>query len=130
MLVRMILACSAIFLLALSAAAQDCRSLPQEGREQVLRKAPTCDKAKELFSDCAYGASGDISLGQIITEKCEAVFLEQLNAGQKRTYDRGMKRCYDKYKNEDGTMYRAMTAGCQADLAQSYAHKFGKPRPR
>ena len=130
MLVRIILACSAILLLASPGRPQDCQSLPQEGREEVLRKAPTCDKAMELFSDCAYGASGDISLGQIITEKCEATFLQKLSAGQKRSYDRGMKRCYDKYKNEDGTMYRAMTAGCQADLAQSYAHRFGKARSR
>ena len=130
MFVRMILAFSAILLLALPLKAQDCQSLNQEGRAEVLRKAPTCDKAVELLSDCAYGASGDILLGQVITQKCEATFLTKLSAGQKRAYDRGMKRCYDKYKNEDGTMYRAMEAGCQVDLAQSYAHKFGKSRSR
>jgi hypothetical protein len=37
-----------------------------------------------------------------------------------------MKRCDAKYENIDATMYRAMAAGCRADLAQSYAHKFGK----
>jgi hypothetical protein len=130
MLVRIILGFSAILLLASPGTAQDCQTLPQEGREEVLRKAPTCDKAMELFSDCAYGASGDISLGQIITKKCEATFLSKLSARQKHSYDRGMKRCYDQYKNEDGTMYRAMTAGCQADLAQNYTHKFGKAPKR
>src|SRR5450759_3758881 len=68
----------------------------------MLRQAPTCDKAKELFGDCAYGASGDISLGQIVTEKCEGTFLQKLSAAQRRTYDREMKRCGDKYKNMDG----------------------------
>ena len=130
MLVRMILACSAILLLTPPAAAQDCQTLGYEAREQVLRQAPSCDKAKELFGDCAYGASGDISLGQIVTEKCEATFLQMLGAAQRRSYDHEMKRCDDQYKNKDGTMYRAMAAGCRADLAQSYAHKFGKPRAR
>jgi len=130
MVLRMILACSAILLLTPPAAAQNCQELAQEGREQLLRQAPTCDKAKVRVGDCAYGATGDISLGQIVTEKCERTFLQQLSAGQRRTYDREMKRCGDTYRNMDGTMYRAMAAGCRADLAQTYAHKFGKARSR
>ena len=128
MLVRIILACSAILLLTRLGAAEDCQTLGFEGREQVLRQAPTCDKANELFADCAYGASGDTSLGQIVTEKCEGDFLTKLSKAQRRTYDRGIKRCNAKYANMEGTMYRAMAAGCRADLAQSYAHKFGKAR--
>ena len=37
-----------------------------------------------------------------------------------------MKNCNDEYKEEEGTLSRAMVAGCRANLAQSYAHKFGK----
>jgi hypothetical protein len=55
MLVRTILACSAILLLVRPGAAEDCQLLGFEAREQVLRHAPTCDKANELFGDCAYG---------------------------------------------------------------------------
>jgi hypothetical protein len=128
MLVRIILACSAILLLGRPGVAADCQTLDQAGREQVLRQAPTCDKANELFGDCAYGASGDTALGQVVTEKCEGDFLKKLSAKQKRTYQRGIKTCNDKYANMDGTMYRAMAAGCRADLAQSYSRKFGTPR--
>ena len=130
MLVRMILACFAILLLTPLAAAEDCQTLEFEAREVLLRKAPTCDKAMELFASCNAGGSGDINLGQIVTEKCEGVFLQQLSAGQRRSYDREMKSCNDEYKEEEGTLARAMVAGCRALLAQSYAHKFGRPRSR
>jgi len=129
MLVRMILAFFAILLLARSGnAAEDCQSLGFEGREQIVRQAPSCDKANASFAACAYGAGGDTSLAQIVIEKCEGGFLNTLSKAQRRSYDRGMKRCEAKYEHEDGTMYRAMAAGCRANLAQSYAHKFGKVR--
>ncbi len=130
MLVRMILACSAILLLTPPAAAEDCQKLEFDAREALLRKAPTCDQAMELFGGCNAGGSGDINLGQIVTEKCQGDFLQKLSAGQRRSYDRGMKRCNDEVKEDEGTLSRAMAAGCRAELAQSYAHKFGKARSR
>lgn len=130
MLVRMILAFCAILLFAPFAAAQECQTLDREGRAQVIRKAPTCDAAMVSFGDCAYGASGDTLLGQIVTEKCQGDFLQKLSAGQRRTYQRGIKRCNDKYATMEGTMYIAMAAGCRAELARSYAHKFSRARQR
>jgi hypothetical protein len=128
MLVRMILAISAILLLASSGRAQDCQSLKPEGRVEVLRKAPTCDAAMEAFGDCAYGASGDDRLADIATDKCEAEFLEKVGVKQRRAYIVALKQCDDKYENMQGTMYVAMAAGCRAHLAQSYAHKINKPK--
>ncbi len=84
----------------------------------------------ERFGGCNAGGSGDINLGQIVTEKCQGDFLQKLSAGQRRSYDRGMKRCNDEVKEDEGTLSRAMAAGCRAELAQSYAHKFGKARSR
>ena len=128
MLVRMILACSAILLLAPLAAAQECQHMRYEDREALIRKAPSCDRAMETFGDCAFGASGDTGLGQIVTEKCEGDFLQKLSAGQRRTYQRGIKRCDDKYAKMEGSMYIAMAAGCRAELARTYSHKFDKAR--
>src|ERR1700690_4246442 len=126
MLVRIILACSAILLLARPGAAQDCLKLEFEAREALVRQAATCDKAMALFEGCAFGGSGDINLGQIATTKCEVGFLKKLSKAQRRGYDREMKSCNDKYKEEEGTLSRAIVAGCRANLAQSYAHKFDK----
>ena len=128
--VRMILAFSAILLLIRPGAAEDCRELEFGAREALLRAAPTCDKAMELFSSCNGGGSGDINLGQIVTEKCQADFLEKLSAKQRRTYEGEIKSCNAEYKEDEGTLSRAMAAGCRAELAQSYAEKFGKPRSR
>jgi len=130
MLVRMILACSAILLLTLPGAAGGCRELEFEAREALLRTAPSCDKAMELFASCNAGGSGDINLGQIVTEKCQADFLKKLSAKQQRAYEGEIKSCNDEVKEDEGTLSRAMAAGCRAQLAQSYAQKFGKARSR
>jgi hypothetical protein len=126
MLVRMILACSAILLMSLVARAQECQSLGQADREARIQKAPTCDTAMEAFSDCAYGASGDVGLADIATDKCEAEFLQKISVKQRRAYIVALKHCDDKYENMESTMYIAMAAGCRAELAQSYARKFSK----
>ena len=130
MFVRIILAGSAFLLAALPAAAEDCQGLRQEEREAVIRKAPTCDKAMVAFGDCAFGASGDTGLGQIVTEKCQGDFLQKLGSWRKSGYERGIKRCNDKYARKDGTMYVAMAAYCRAELAQTYSRKYGKSKPR
>jgi hypothetical protein len=127
MLVRIILACSAILLLARpAAAAEDCRMLDHEGRQALIRKAPTCDQAMEQFSDCNYGATGDTALAQIVIGKCEAAFLKKLNAKQRQAYAGEIKSCNDEVKEDEGTLSIAMGAGCRALAAQNYAHKFGK----
>ena len=124
--VRMILAFSTMVLMASGVAAQECMNLGHEQRQALIAKAPTCDKAHEQFSDCAYGASGDVSLADIVTEKCEAEFLPSIvRTPRWRAYQRSIKRCDDKYEKMDGTMYIAMAAGCRIDVAQSFAHKFG-----
>jgi hypothetical protein len=129
MFVRIILAASTILLAVLSAAAaEDCQQLGFEAREALLRKAPTCDKAMELFSNCNGGGSGDINLGQIATEKCQSDFLTKLSAKQRRTYQAGVKSCNDQIKEDEGTLSRAIGAGCRANLAQNFAHKYGKQR--
>jgi hypothetical protein len=130
MLVRIILACSAIVLLATPGIARDCpvKDIAHEPREAAIRNAPTCDEAMELLVACSFGGTGDVSLGLIVTAKCEAMFLKRLNAKQRRRYDRGIAACYAEHKNEQGTMFRSMAAICRAALAQSFAHRYGKPR--
>ena len=63
-----------------------------------------------------------------MTGKCEAGFLKKLSAKQRRGYDPEIKRCNDAIKEDEGTLSRAIAAGCRADLAQSYSRKFGTPR--
>jgi hypothetical protein len=105
---------------------EECPTLDHQEIEDLLRKAPSCQRAGALFEICQFGASGDVSLGAIVTEKCEGDFLSKLNAAQRRAYDRGQKRCQRKYAHEDGTMYRSFEAFCGADLARNYSAKLLK----
>jgi hypothetical protein len=136
MLGRTVLAISAVLLLVLlgsaPALAKDCpqQDFTHEAREDAVRKAPSCRESLDVMEACAYGATGDVSLGQIVREKCEAGFLAQLSKSQRQAYGRAIKHCDDKYKNESGTMYRSFSAFCRAILARDTAAKFAKAPPR
>ena len=106
---------------------EECPTLDHQEIEDLLRKAPSCQRAGALFESCQFGTSGDVSLGAIVTEKCEGDFLGKLDAAQRRAYDREQKRCQRKYAHEDGTMYRSFEAFCGADVARNYSAKFLKP---
>ena len=106
---------------------EECPTLDHQEIEDLLRKAPSCQRAGALFGSCQFGASGDVSLGAIVTEKCEGDFLSKLNAVQRRAYDREQKRCQRKYAHEKGTMYLSFAAFCGADVARNYSAKFLKP---
>ena len=91
--------------------------------EKGIKDAPSCDAALSMFKTCSVGASGDVGLGAVVTEKCEAVFDGKLSAQQKSAYSRIRQACQTKYAKESGTMYRSFEAFC---LAQA-AHKTAKP---
>ncbi|MBR0871628.1 hypothetical protein JQ633_14780 [Bradyrhizobium tropiciagri] len=82
-----------------------------------------CAPAMKLFTDCAFGASGDVQLGEAVEKKCEADFLSGLKGAQKKAYASQLGRCDRKYRNESGTMYRSFTAFCRAEVSQRYSQK-------
>ena len=100
----------------------------EDAREKLLQDASSCDKALDLFRACSLGASGDVALGAIVVEKCEAGFLNRLTREQRRTYDREQGRCQNKYRRESGTMYRSFEAFCGAELARNYARRYPAPK--
>jgi len=72
---------------------------------------------------CEYGASGDVQFGAVVEKKCEADFLARLGARQKLAYQREMRVCDRKYRNQSGTMYISFTAFCRAEVARRYSQK-------
>lgn len=124
---RMVLAVLALLLLVAPVGAKDCPvdEFSLDARENAIRKAPSCRQALEIMGACAYGAGGDTGLGGAVHERCEPEFLGKLSKAQKQAYDREQKRCDDKYARQSGTMYRSMTAFCQAQSAVNYARRFG-----
>ncbi len=104
--------------------------LDADGKEDLLRKAPSCDAAMELFNACAYGASGDTGLSAAVIENCEKGFAAKLSKAQRRAYDTEVKRCDAKARGgRDGTMYISAAAFCRAGVAQKYARRFAKAGP-
>jgi hypothetical protein len=118
--------------IAALAAGEDCTALDGEEIEALIAEAPSCDQSMALFRICAYGASGDVSLGAIVRRKCEGDFIHRLSRPERRRYDRWIRFCERKYARETGTMYRSFEAFCVATVAQAFARnaaaKSVKPR--
>jgi hypothetical protein len=122
----------AAVMLAISAAAsaakaeskkEQCPTLDAKEIEEMLRQAPSCQRAVAVFEMCQFGSSGDVGLGAVVIEKCEADFLTKLGAAQRRAYDDEQKRCSRKYLNKSGTMYRSFEAFCRTYVARNYSAK-------
>jgi hypothetical protein len=111
--------------------AKDCPApdMGYESREAAVRSAPSCKAALEVMTACAYTATGDRGLANIVLEKCQALFLRKLSKAQRRVYDGEQRHCDEKYAHQSGTMYRSFSAFCQAESAVRYATRYGR-RPK
>jgi hypothetical protein len=89
----------------------------------AIRAKPGCGQAMKLFQDCEFGASGDVDLGAAVEKKCERDFLAGLKSPQRAQYQREMRVCDAKYRNQSGTMYLSFTAFCRAEVAQRYSRR-------
>jgi hypothetical protein len=112
-------------LAAVPASAEECpaKSTATDDVVMALNEAPSCDKAMSIFQACQSGAGGDVELGSIVSQKCESDFLARLKATEKRIYQRLLRGCDRKYRDESGSMYRSFEAFCRANLAQRYSRK-------
>lgn len=106
-------------------AAEECpaKSMSMDDIVAVLKAAPSCDRAMTLFEACAFGASGDVQLGEVATKRCEADFIGQAQPAQKASYQSELQACDRKYRNKSGTMYISATAFCRAEAAQRYSRQ-------
>jgi hypothetical protein len=97
------------------------QSMTQDETVAAISATHGCDQAMKLFQDCAYTASGDALLGEAVEKKCEVDFLPRLPLAKKQAYQGELKRCDNKYRNKQGTMYVSFTAFCRAEVSQRYA---------
>ncbi|MBR0692427.1 hypothetical protein [Bradyrhizobium lablabi] len=105
-----------------AAVCQD-KSMTQDEIIDAINAERGCERAMKVFRDCEYGASGDVQLGAAVEKKCEADFMRRLKTAQKQAYQREMRVCDRKYRNQSGTMYLSFTAFCRAEVAQRYSQK-------
>ena len=133
MLGRTFLALLAVVLLAAPLKAKDCPVETRvegtlEAKEEAIRKAPSCKEALAIMEACSYGAGGDTGLGEALRQRCEPEFLPKLSKAQRKDYNRGIRRCNGKYRNESGTMYRSFEAFCRAQLTVRTAERSAKAK--
>src|SRR5258708_12777719 len=83
---------------------EECPTLDHKEIEELLGQAPSCQRALALFEICQFGASGDVSLGAIVTHKCEGDFLSKLSSTQRRAHQRGQQECQRQYSQQDGSL--------------------------
>jgi hypothetical protein len=123
---RSLLAAAVLFGAIATVSAKECpvQDATLEARADVIRRAPTCRRALQTMEGCAYGASGDVALGAVVTAKCEADFLSRLGKSERRAYARKLARCARKYRHEIGTMYRSFEAFCRAGVARDYSDRY------
>jgi hypothetical protein len=113
-----------LFAGAAPAIAEDCpaKSTQMDDIIDAINAAPGCDRAMKIFQACEFGTSGDVQFGAAVEKKCEIDFLGRLTTPKKQPYQREMRVCDRKYRNESGTMYLSFTAFCRAEVAQRYSH--------
>lgn len=127
---RSLLVFAFILVAVVASAAAECPTREGDRILDLLDQAPSCEASLALFQACAYGASADVGLSEVVIGKCERDFLIRLSPPQRRTYAAEQQRCARKYQNETGSMYRSFEAFCRAILAQSYAGRTAKgPKP-
>ncbi|OKO76600.1 hypothetical protein [Bradyrhizobium sp. AS23.2] len=122
--------CLAVLAVVLSVAGTPVRAMVCMEKSMTLDEVADtisaqkdCKSAMKVFQDCELTASGDVKLGAAVEKKCEADFMPGLNTAQKRAYQREMRVCDRKYRNESGTMYLSFTAFCRAEVAQRYSQR-------
>lgn len=113
---------------AIPALAMDCPTTDYSEVAQRMTDAPTCDTAMQLLLACQLGSSVDVSLSQIVTDKCEPDFLPSLSAGARRAYETKAEACGKRFAGQSGTMYQSMRAICAAEVAHTYAGRAAKAK--
>ena len=88
---------------------------------KALSEAKSCSAAVTKFRRCAWGSSADTQFAPIVIEKCEKAFLDKLSPAASKRYAEEMQLCGYRYARQGGTMWMAIAAGCQVDVAANFA---------
>jgi hypothetical protein len=99
---------------------------------EAIEGGGNCYTAAGIAESCAYGSSLDVQFVAAATEVCSAGF-GAMDAGTRQTYDYLVQRCWEKYENQEGTLYRAMAAHCTLEVTRLAATLFpasSTPEPR
>lgn len=89
----------------------------------LVKAASTCERAYQTLRICQLGSSGDNALSDIVTSKCEPLFMGKASRATKAAYKAAQARCNTIAEKNEGTMYQGFAAVCRAKAARDLARK-------
>jgi hypothetical protein len=90
----------------------------------AVRNAPSCDQAFRTLEGCLLGSTADNPLSDEVMSKCEADFMDKIDAAKKQAYKKALDRCNKIAEKNAGTMYQSFAAVCQAGVSRDFARKY------
>jgi hypothetical protein len=99
-----------------------------EAVEAAVRNALSCDRAAQTLEGCQLGSTADNPLSGEVMSKCEADFMDKIDAAKKRDYKKALDRCDKIAEKNVGTMYQSFAALCQAAVSRDFARKYSGRR--
>jgi hypothetical protein len=99
-----------------------------EAVEAAVRNAPSCDWAYRMLERCQLGSTADNPLATDVMSKCEAEFMDKIDAAKKKAYKKALASCNKIAEKNDGTIYQSFAAVCQAGVSRDFARKYSRRR--
>lgn len=102
--------------------------------KEAIARAESCRAAADIWRKCSFGAKVDVLLTSEAIEKCEKSFLGKLSPAGKKRYHSEIDLCdYQYSKQEGGTLWESLAAGCSLDVATRFEAnpaRASRPAPR
>lgn len=110
---------ASLFLLLSISAFADSNICPDSAEEVMtkIEEQTECYFAAKIARECAWGSSIDVQFVAAASEKCVG-FESKLSRSDKKIYKKLLNKCAKKYENEEGTMYRSMSAFCTLSVIE------------
>jgi hypothetical protein len=87
---------------------------------KALFNAKSCNAAVDLFKECRWGSSADVSFAGIVIKKCERDYIGKLTPDQKKVYEDRMHLCNYQYDLQQGTLAISEAVSCHVDVAANF----------
>jgi hypothetical protein len=88
----------------------------------AVRAAPSCAQSYEVMNVCRGSADGDLTLANIVVEKCEQVFAATLDAAALKSYSAARENCARRFVKKDASSL-SNQAACEAGVAVVFARR-------
>ncbi|MEJ0094275.1 MAG: hypothetical protein WDN46_12815 [Methylocella sp.] len=98
-------------------------SLDQTEIATAITAAASCAQSYEVMNVCRSNAGGDVALSEIVIQKCEQVFLANLQPLPLKAYQAARDSCARRFAQKESAANASFRATCEAGVAVVFAHR-------